>query len=150
MTDEEIDAMEAGQELDLLVAKLVMGWRNLEYRPGRNDGRSFSPQGHYGEGPDGSCYLTHGYSTNIASAWLVVEKIDGLNFVLSVELATIRKGRRGCHVIIGRRIPNRAPLCEHITVQAETFPLAICRAALKCCKDVAGKNEGAKKAPVNS
>lgn len=82
------------------------------------------------------------YSTDLESAWLIVEVLREIGFGVAlyteadgweIEListeALSASGYRGCYV------------------QAETVPLAVCRAALKACGEAlaatsAGKGEG--------
>lgn len=104
--------MKAGRELDTLVAEKVMGWTY----------RTF---------PDGACPLVkHWYcgeqymlmqpfSTSIASAWQVVEKLKANGNNVWVEWA-------GTVWVCGTTsvFPD---------IEADTAPLAICLAALKAC-----------------
>lgn len=131
----EFDEIEAGQKLDLMIAEKVMGWRNLEWRKGKNDGRTFSPEGYYGEGPDRACYLTHGYSTNIASAWLVVESMRNLGWFFTLDdvwPCAWKEGKRSEWRVV--RFCNGATTVEGM---ATSEALAICRAALKAATTTA-------------
>ena len=96
--------MQAGRELDALVAEKVMGWTAIK--------------GDLGSMPDGRIYVeVPYYSTAIAAAWGVVEKCK--------YEVWIRCLHGSCEV--------RVVDCGHeITrVDADTAPLAICLAALK-------------------
>lgn len=98
LTLEAALALPAGPELDGIVSERVMGVPPL---------------------PDGTFWTLPEYSTDIAAAWEVVEKIGD-----ELTLDT------------GSKSPSRAILWSSMTgAQAtgfgETVPLAICRAALK-------------------
>jgi hypothetical protein len=105
--------MKAGRELDALVAERVMGWT---YKPFYNGGGEWSHNGKlvaFG-GLDGGSLPK--YSSSIADAWQVVEKLkaDGNN--VWVEWA------------------GKVWVCGATSVfpdiEADTAPLAICKAAL--------------------
>ena len=128
--------MEAGTELDVLIAEKVMGlvpcrhWENVNLGSGggpvtmstkecehRVDGR-----GGTGCYADSSIYPTfgvHPYSIKIWAAWEVVEKLcsDG-------RWVQVTNGGVGWNVQVGRKI------LDHIARVESTAPLAICRAAL--------------------
>jgi len=113
MTVEEIDKMEAGHELDALVAERVMGHR---YSGGvtswcREDGKLVQPDG--GLPP---------YSTDISAAWEVVERLrkDWAIRIGSSDLIGNGWGVR----MWSTYVPGPA-------VDAATAPLAISRCALK-------------------
>jgi hypothetical protein len=123
--------MDAGRELDALVAEKVMGWSDID----------LEDQGDFGVPPEARIPDAYGrtvswyaspfeqfphYSTDIAAAWLVVEKV-----------ATIDKGEPGGLEVAVLHYPDR---CEcHIETNSAAFlvvegaptaPHAICRAAL--------------------
>lgn len=118
MTPEDIDRLEAGRELDMLVANMVI--EPLSSYP--------SPYHKQGSCPARSCSRCESacphYSTDIAAAWLVVEKM--------------REGRWK-HFRIEYWVDSWAVLQDYIpgvaawgqSTRADTAPLAICRAALK-------------------
>ncbi|MGC4378284.1 hypothetical protein WD019_15350 [Fictibacillus sp. Mic-4] len=108
--------MKAGKELDALIAEKVMGWK-VAYYPTidifeaydeeRNPiilGKHFSP------------------STNISDAWLVVEWLESNIGGISLE-SHCDERRYSFRVFNGT---------HWIVARAETAPLAICLAALKC------------------
>jgi hypothetical protein len=115
-------SLPAGRELDAVVAEAVMGWTITNRRDSWGN--------RIVEGPfDGCDCGSHcvadtipEYSTSIGAAWEVVGKLDLL-------------GSRG--PLGGLALLKSGDLWElqdeaHITyTQAETAPLAICRAALK-------------------
>lgn len=125
MTPEEIDKLEAGRELDALVAEKVMGWRwvhhmdrtfiqspeqvaryKLEYLLPIGSVRDITPA-HAG---------LLKYSTSISAAWEIVTKLKiGL-------LPNTCDDNWGAFVV---------PLTPEGYSYGNTAPLAICRAALK-------------------
>jgi hypothetical protein len=145
--------VKAGRELDALVAEKVMGWtgRMEVARRGRRDewlvvftGRPDGGIGDYAcfydrDGGKIYCCKPHNihhagrYSTGIAAAWEVVEKV----------WATLPKTGYGTfRALLHRRDPDGRWICEfapdahgdwstHATAEADTAPLAICLAALR-------------------
>ena len=125
MTQKQINAMEAGKEMDTLVAEKVMGWK-------RGRVESFLP-GIYCDAwvdeDDKKVAELHGFkpSTSIADAWMVIEKLKSM---------TIYNGNLHC---------NKEPwltFCFHLEgtwgdkdgfniLLWEVNPLSICNAALK-------------------
>lgn len=103
--------MKPGRELDALVAEKVMGWKSVEHRFEdpfhRWDGIAPEHGSHRFTVPD--------FSTDIAAAWEVVEKLNDL----ILERDVTAEGTRYNVVIDG------------IETWAETAPHAICLAALK-------------------
>jgi hypothetical protein len=119
MSNEEIDKLEAGLELDALVAEKVMRWRvhprNTAHWMLRND--------------DDIDYLLKGQvgqwrpSINIAAAWEVVEKLADDDLWLTLNSDWYGKLFVACF----RRKAELVGTSLHWT----TAPVAICRAALK-------------------
>ena len=117
----KIEEMEAGPEMDALVAEQVMGW-------------------HWGEAEDGVATWTHtdsgiawavaeptfSPSTNIADAWQVVEKLIGLGYWISLS----HNGNQHAACWDFRLCDRATESKREIAIEA-TAPLAICRAALK-------------------
>ncbi len=111
--------MEAGCELDALIAEKVMGW-TLRISDDRDDAYSQS----WLSGPniltDSRFVFEFEPSTDIAHAWLVVDKLIA----------------DGCRVDVVRLGPTHPWTCEvwrgpwRVLDHAEAAPLAICRAAL--------------------
>ena len=115
-----IDELEAGRELDALVAEKVMGWHVTPR------GRCISP----GYNPDcykggylGAPFDVPKYSTDIAAAWEAHRKIImpstelAFNYARELEIAAgACWGGNDCNVL---------DVLRYLT------PLAICRAALK-------------------
>lgn len=115
--------MNAGRELDALVAEKVMGWRYNHC-----DGVQCPTCGYdglYGSGKD-----YPGYSTDIAAAWTVVKSVTSFTQSLRADVKIENLAMSSCHpghwsvtfsYIRGGRV----------TGLADTAPLAICLAALK-------------------
>lgn len=103
----------AGRELDALVAEKVMGWTMLASCPMHISGCSTA-----GIAP-GQQYSSHvpDYSTSIEAAWQVVGKITALD---STHIFVLRRFYDGWHCAFGA-----------ISYEADTAPLAMCRAALQ-------------------
>jgi len=101
------------RELDSLIAERVMGWKVFAGDPG------------YGR-PPGNHPLSlvldvlPNYSTSIVEAWQVVEKMRG-DYELDLS----------DHVTYWTARFTKARSTSPHVIEAETAPLAICRAALK-------------------
>lgn len=133
MTHEEIDAMPAGREMDALVAEKVMEWstwydNRVELYPpeGSEENRGRWTK----RGGILMPALIPSYSTSIADAWLVVEKIKGSS---DQDLFTIQQ--EDMHPGLWEAgwmeyLPYEGGYLKLSSVAA-TAPLAICRAALK-------------------
>ena len=125
---ENVDMMEAGRGLDALVAEKVMGAQVSDNDPLRGKGQPYCywPDGRQGPPPR--------YSTDIAAAFEIVEKLResdhwccldlhsnysyAWEFILRVDEDHDPEAPHG-----GRKVSARGI--------AETAPLAICKAALK-------------------
>lgn len=101
--------MNAGRELDALVAEKVMGFRHHPAMPGYDEMWFMS---------DGGSIDLPNYSTDIAAAWQVVEK-------LRLGIAPMGDGKWG---VAMRDQPVNS--IKDLTIN-ESAPLAICLAALK-------------------
>lgn len=114
LTHEQIDAMPAGAAMDALVAEWVMGW---ERKPWTDpyDGLSYSHEFYSKERQRWLADNPKAYSSDIAAAWLVMEKAHGQDWLVQVD-----NDEGEWHCYIGGR-----------SAIAETAPLAICRAALR-------------------
>jgi hypothetical protein len=145
MTYEQIDQLPAGSELDALIAEKVMGWTGVE----KSNNVGWELQGyppnpkklHRGGGP----HLVPDYSTQIAAAWVVVDRMHELirerhKHTSDVEEMTLVKIRSLHGNQIWRTsfdvIHNIEDFYESRgewkrTANAGTAPLSICRAALK-------------------
>ena len=106
--------MEAGREMDALVAEKVMGYEDM----GIGIGLRFQKPSKDGVKV---LYELPGYSTRIVAAWEVVEKLRERSIALTI---TTMGPRDQVHVFTthnGERMTK---------VWDDTAPLAICRAAL--------------------
>lgn len=138
MTRDEILNMPAGREMDVLISDKVFGMR-LEKNYGLAGGYYWVGNGvHFGERPAND---VEEYSTDIAAAWKVVEKISEM--LLSEKLSAPNGYNYLTLSQLGYKTGYAASFdClfndnwyEDITeykfaARAETAPLAICRAAL--------------------
>lgn len=128
--------MKAGRELDALMAEYVMGWnwgdtgKGLEglMPPDKHSTfiltLTFDSSGLWGGMPH--------YSTNIADAWKVVEKMENTH-----RFSLHRTVKENGWQVIFWDIETDA----HRSLVAETAPLAICLAALRCKGiDIDGNN----------
>lgn len=125
MTRDEILQMEAGREIDALVAELVMGWTKVR-KASTWESAAMIYSGTFvytiGVTPDQKTNDVIPYhSTDIAAAWQVVEKMRlvGVSMWIGPHLDN------EWAVQIKPSINN-----YHEFVRADTAPLAICRAAL--------------------
>jgi len=118
----------AGRDLDALVAEKMMGWITGEHNGRKVIGPPVGNMGPIGD-PGVWAYADEvpvdwilPYSTSIAAAWQVVEEIKrrGLHWWIADC-----SGGYGAHV---RFEHDRRTFAS---AEAETLPLAICRAALK-------------------
>lgn len=111
------------RELDALVAEKVMGWK-IEGRPIRLSG------GHFDDvriPADGTVKMLPSYSTDIAAAWQVVEKVRELNgwpFILESHGDPGAPGRWWAY--FQKTIGDRS-----VNGHGHEAPRAICLAALK-------------------
>ena len=139
----DIDKLEAGRELDALVAEKVMGWTWCA-GPRPFDGMImrwlFAPGKEKlslakGNEPMGSLSMPH-YSTDVAAAWEVVERLvddghcPGLIFDDNGHWALPLEGTQNCPMGPGPQDIATSFFIE-ADMWAETAPLAICRAALR-------------------
>lgn len=138
-----VEGLEAGRELDALVAVRVMGWghtHDIDYVEGdpwysscRQCGETGASGGaildwEWGDAPLPGCPVPPSFSTDIATAWRVVEKMRAAGY------ATIHVSC-GCD-IHGVPVPGwyasffQSAAIRGASATADTAPLAICRAAL--------------------
>ena len=122
----DIDKLEAEPDLDMLVAEHVMGWKwyhlramggnwinilkfgevDADYLPGKTHAKYQSP------------YDDPRYSTDIAAAFLVIDRLLALGF--EIDIYNHDGWGMNWNVLIDREIIG----------SAKTIPLAICHAAL--------------------
>jgi len=143
MTHEEIDKMEAGEEMNALITEKVMGWRVM-FMDRRYDDDGWSQRGPfsspgmcankaiaYYEESNGVCLVEvedFSPSTDIAAAWQVAEKTD-----LFKEHKLKKESKE---FVIYR--DEWSSFCDEpaeldcvVLSKSESFPVVICRAALK-------------------
>ena len=123
----DIDKLEAGREIDKKVHLIVS--KNTFYFPINQD-----PEYLYQVVPDGSGYIKvypPPYSTDIAAAWLVVEKMQELGYpVLRLSSGDSLGDKWQFHCSDAwRQVSHEED--KDFFANADTAPLAICRAALK-------------------
>lgn len=123
--------MEAGPELDALVAEKVMGW---EWKTNPITGTSrLMPPSHFLRLGDLIFPHMH-YSTEIVAAWEVVQKLyeKGLIVCITLDRDEQRYGPVECCVEDDKRKRGNTMIA---LAYALTAPLAICRAALKVVEE---------------
>jgi|ERR1041385_845440 hypothetical protein len=123
----DVNQLEAGKQLDARVALEVLGWRhNADYN---------NVEAHWSlnifEWVDASGIATNilpDFSTDISAAWKVVEKFPAI----VIQRATSRDGTRSgymCSLPLEANGREGQPV-KSLNAEADTAPLAICRAAL--------------------
>ena len=128
MNKDEILEMQAGRELDALIAERVMGWTKVSKTVSRwTEGTEIREKIVWeGKAPDdlkcSSPIEIKKYSTGIAAAWQVVEKIRGMYECKSHNGIVVMSDPDGWYA----EFPE--PIWSDAT--EKTAPLAICRAAL--------------------
>ena len=125
-----IDMMEAGRELDTLVAEKVLGWRLLNsetYEPVISDSErkdASNNDGWHWEGRGGHSEAWEWRpSSKIHDAWEVLEKMSEILDGQAISVCWGNYGDEGMGASV-------LTFYDHSAV-ANTVPLAICRAALK-------------------
>lgn len=119
---DDVDDMEAGTELDALIAEKVMGWTKYVYeKEGTThtewtEARSVGTRYHADFHP----------STDISTAWDVVEELARRGYDLGRVGKEFGEGQYIAQFFHGK---TYGQACEH--ARGETAPLAICRAAFK-------------------
>ena len=127
------DTIEAGRELDTLVAERVMGWSHIERKPRQYKGFNgfanyFGPHGLPPEKPFNEgfgLFDVPTYSTNIADAWRVLDRMIERGYEGTLHR---RAGDDGLTLFL--LDAEGEPTGEYAYYCAEKMPLAICRAAL--------------------
>jgi hypothetical protein len=138
MTDTEL---QAGRELDAIVAEKVMGWErshdmppfaHLWFAPRDTESAMAKAQGAVykssGAGGTRPAFPVPRYSTDIAAAWLVVDRIrptDDTRYGVTIESAVA-----GWYCTIEDADVEWDDPAHTSVAYGETLPLAICRAAL--------------------
>ena len=125
MTRDEIMKLEAGREMDKLVATKVMELEPCDkwqlYHVDVIDGARYKLEDKACNHPTGKCYpeqMPPAYSTNIEAAWRVVEKLSNkFSFAINNDMGY-------WYADFWNSAENMNP------TEDDTAPLAICRAAL--------------------
>ena len=120
----------AGRELDALVAEKVMEWKRI-FIIGNLSGGEHNPVGER-QGSTSVELVPH-YSTAMAAAWEVVEKLGQQGYEMNLRMILPPRAQFHCcfaRVTIGKTIQDfdSSPKCCAVE---STVPLAICLAALK-------------------
>lgn len=108
--------LEAGHELDALIAEKVMGWSNV-----RRDANGGTAMGHAPWAPEWGNYVDS-YSTNMAAAWEVVEKMEKRGWDGMVRVVS--------DGYVARFESLHGESFASVDPREGTAALAICRAAL--------------------
>ncbi len=117
--------MEAGRELDALIYEKIFGKR----RP--QEGEKWDGMTHFFNYMHGDWRAWDGtpiphFSTDIAAAWQVVEKLQTMkNVGLLIKAYPLEYGGRFVASVPGTQIQG----------EGETMPLAVCRVALKIVEE---------------
>jgi hypothetical protein len=147
----DTDQVPAGRELDALVAEKVMGWSRKTGVDGWDD---MWPPGENGNierrvTAPGFGGLPH-YSTDVAAAWKVVEKLHQSRFIVRLsisngqygwsqrwEIAIWRSVHRDSGLVVEncRKIPHEERREVSFKAEADSVLLAICHVALKATKE---------------
>ena len=122
MNRDEISKVHAGREMDMLIAVEVMGWRvdaETAYSP---SGSANARQVEMGEP-----WLPY-YSTDMSDAWMVMEKMESHPDEILLSLS--RHGTTHENLVWGATFRECRGQQKDFYFEANTAPLAICRAAL--------------------
>jgi hypothetical protein len=119
--------MKAGRELDALIAVHIMGYEKTYHDCGLMGTRLIEQAGKTYAIPE----MIPEYSTNIADAWLVVEKMIELGWQYEVQGWGKQHGHHSTFITWVPHNGGMKQIIHH--EEAETAPLAICLAALKAC-----------------
>lgn len=135
-----IENLEAGPGTDALIAEYVLGWK---YNPNPIS----SPAPYWtvpGKGwPDGVQDWPPGYSTDIASAWDVIEQLNW-GFYVSARMGNplvLAPGEDPAlcgmySVWLTKAVPGLSMKESSVIATADELPLAICKASLKAALKV--------------
>lgn len=134
MTDEQIDNLQPGRELDRLIAQHVFGLTPLtelecniilEWEARRGSGGIPSVDGLFRDDQNQIRWIGR-YSTEIRDAWEIVEKMGKDGYQMNHYFRTGNGFLIQDHSINFWKIDTQEELTS-----ADSFPLAICRCALK-------------------
>lgn len=128
--------MKAGRKLDALIAERVMGWRLEDY--GEGSIYFYAPRGTCGASCDHHLHLLPEFSTDIADAWSVVEKMKADKGFISITFyedypnkRTPSQGMDGPPYKAHWSVSGLGIGYQEGKIAADTAPHAICLAALK-------------------
>lgn len=121
------ETMQAGRELDALIAAKVMGKRVV---PDSLNGGA--PLEFFGEYPEGIYLVPKLYSSEIRQAWKVIERLIADGWFPQVQFNNW--GAESWYVTLTRDTSDKR--FGHGSGVAATAPLAICRAALRALETV--------------
>ena len=123
---------EASRCLDAWVAQKVMGWyqRYIEDIEGNWDPMANEPEFLYKPGDAYDPRRVHCYSTHIAAAWQVGERMLGQGFEVSLGSWNQRDGRVWKFDFFTEHESGRMGTIACSDAPIDQFPLAICRAAI--------------------
>lgn len=107
--------MKPGRELDALVAERIFGAKLI-------NGEWVVKIGNF----QSKSNILMNYSTDIAAAWEVVEKMQSKGYVVDISCYSVISNRRSSCVIYVQGEP-----WEKFDAESESAPEAICSAALK-------------------
>jgi hypothetical protein len=123
------DELEAGGQLNALVAEKVMGWTGINHDALNRGGwpPPYRPPSMVG------WQLVPEYSTDISAAWEVVEKVSSRNqdTIVVITRNSLDGKRMGGEDAYFCTIEDVSDGIEEWETSADSAPLAICRAALK-------------------
>lgn len=116
LTREKVLAMDAGENLDRLIAEKVMNWYITQ---GEYSGKEY-----WNDENDYSPYSVKDFkpSTDISAAWEVLEKFP----IMMIERVEVFVGNVKVNATVYPTVEND----KSYTAAASNVPLAICRAAL--------------------
>lgn len=140
LTREEILAKEPGEELDALIAEHIFGWRSIKGPKFDYDGlcesndvivpptitsaeEAFRYMQPKGEIPF-AYFVNRGWSTDISSAWEVVENIISRNMDVKIYCESMKMNKLFDCVI------HEGDVDKVVVSMQSTAPEAICKAAL--------------------
>jgi Phage ABA sandwich domain len=142
MNTRDIDKLEAGRELDALVAEYIFGWRDCKISRMRYVGQSPELMGRPPDMGPGSAQSVPKVSTDIAAFWQVVE-----HMLLSYESFVLKRvlfkdasevfSPEGLQKHINRQWSAKFGSANES--EARTAQLAGCRAALKAVMEKAAQ-----------
>jgi hypothetical protein len=119
------DTKTAGRELDALIAERVCGWERVRFTGPPDDFYGHEP------GREGNGHLVPRYSTDIAAAWLVAEKLRlTVTPTWSPANGDCWQAAR-CNWMQSGETNAVGMTNNGQWTKGETAPLAICLAALK-------------------